>query len=109
MKFLRIVLRLLRRGLLCLLLLYWTIFACGSIAALVSGGPTRAAAWYRHVFESHIVGGNCVGDTCAFTLSHSDLERSGWGRFWAVQFAYFIGTLLLYSFEWRALKKTAKQ
>ena len=106
MRFLRIVLRLARRGLLCLLLLYWAVFAGESIIALVSGGPARVAVWYRHVFEGHMVGRNCVGDTCAFTLGPWDLERLGWGRFWAIQFLYLFCTLPLGFFEWRSLRKT---
>jgi len=102
MKYYRLVLGLLRRGLLCLFLFYWTIFVSGSIVKLISGGPHRVAAWYEHIFWTPMVG-DCIRGTCTF--SPSDLSQLGWGRFWTIQLAYLTITLIPCIIEQRSWKK----
>ena len=105
MKLPNAVLRFIRRGLLCLLVPYEAIFIFGSIITLMFGGPQGVASWYYHIFEAPLIGGKCVGGTCAFELAPSDLHRLGWARFWAIQFFYIILTVLFGALEWRLWKR----
>lgn len=43
------ILRLLRRGLMWVLIAYWVIFVSYSIMHLVTGGPNGVVVWYRHI------------------------------------------------------------
>ena len=104
MKFVLAAIRLTRLALLSVFALYWVVFICGSIIALVSGGPPRLTAWYIHIFEGPLVG-KCVADTCTFTDTGFDPRRQGWGRFAAAQLLYLTITLLLVFFEWRFQRK----
>ncbi len=101
MKLLKIVLRFIRRGLLCPLLPYEAIFIFGSIITLLFWGPHGVGSWYYHVFGVPLIGGSCIGDTCTFELAPWDLHRLGWARFWAIQFLYVVVTVWLGSLEWR--------
>ena len=101
MNYLRIILRLTRRSMLCLVLLYELIFIGGSAITFLLGGPGRTATWYRHVLETPLIG-NCVGDTCTFPLAPWDLQRLGWGRFWIIQLLYIAFALVLVFIERRA-------
>lgn len=104
MKFLKAALRLARRALLFVLILYWAALLWGSIGALVSGGPARLSVWYRHIAEGPLIG-DCVADTCTFTYSAFDPRRQGWVGFAAAQLLYLTITLLLVFFEWRFQRK----
>jgi hypothetical protein len=82
MKLLKIILRFTRRGLLCLLLTYEAIFIFGSIIALMFRGPSGVISWYHHVFDTPLIGGQCVGDTCTFESAPLYMGPPGSARFW---------------------------
>jgi hypothetical protein len=45
----KMILRLLRRGLVWLLIAYWVVFMSYTIMHLVTGGPGAVVVWYRHI------------------------------------------------------------
>jgi hypothetical protein len=49
MNFLKSILRLLRRGLILLLITYWAVFISYTIKNLLVGGPGALVIWYRHI------------------------------------------------------------
>ncbi len=49
MNSLKMIFRLLRRGLIWLLIAYWVVFVGYTIMHLVTGGPGAVVVWYRHI------------------------------------------------------------
>lgn len=49
MSTLKMIIRLLQRGLMWLLVAYWVVFVGYTIMHLVSGGPSAVIVWYRHI------------------------------------------------------------
>jgi hypothetical protein len=49
MNILKTTLRLLRRGLIWLLVFYWVIFVGYTVKLVVTGGPSAVVAWYEHI------------------------------------------------------------
>ncbi len=104
MKLFRIILRLARRVLLSVLLVYWAIFIGNSAVRLVTGGPSRVAVWYQQTFRAPIISGECKGDTFTFFFPHW-----GWGLFWTRQCVLLAITLLMCFIEWRSLRNRGQR
>ncbi len=49
MNSLKMILRLLRRGLIWLLIAYWVVFVSYTIMHPITGGPGAVVVWYRHI------------------------------------------------------------
>jgi hypothetical protein len=49
MNSLKMMFRLLRRGLIWLLIAYWVVFVSYTIMHLITGGPGAVVVWYRHI------------------------------------------------------------
>src|SRR5262249_46650379 len=80
----KVALRLLRRGLLALLIGYWLIFLLYTVERFVTGGSSAIAAWYMHISLRIVPRGDGW-----------ILEQWSWGKFLARQFVLFGITLVL--------------
>lgn len=94
----KLILRWIRRGFLCLFVMYWVCFVCGTIVKLSEGGLTRTLAWYRYV-GTWVVLGEESGNSVTFIIH--DLS---WRQFLAIQATCLAITMILVFFEWRRLK-----
>jgi hypothetical protein len=94
MNALKTMLRLLRRGLMWLLIVYWVVFIGYTIKSLIQGGPEAVVRFYRHIFYMH-----------AGALQVP--VEWNWGPFLAAQAVYLAITLALILFERRAQKHVA--
>ena len=77
----KMILRLLRLGLLWLLIVYWAIFISYTIMHLVTGGPSAVVRWYRHIAGAPF--------------------QWNWEAFLAGEMVILATTLVLGFFEWR--------
>lgn len=82
MNSLKMIFRLLRRGLIWLLIAYWVAFVGYTIMHLVTGGPGAVVVWYKHIARMPF--------------------QWNWPVFLAGQMAILTATVLLYFFERRA-------
>lgn len=85
------VVQLIRRGLLCLVLIYWACLIGNSVVKLIEGGPSRVIALYRYL-GAWVVSG--TGGTFV-------IHKFDWRQCLAIQFFYLAVTLALCFFEWR--------
>jgi len=81
----KVALRLLRRGLLALLIGYWLISLLYTVENFVTGCSGAVVAWYMHISLRMVLRGD----------GSIILEQWSWGQFLARQFVLFGITLVL--------------
>jgi len=91
MSLIKIILRLIRRGLRWLLLIYWATFIGYRVAKVIVGGPSAVVGYYRRIFYMH-AGMAQVAERSSWVF---------WGPFLAAQVIY-LGIALLLCFEWKS-------